>query len=116
MKARLYNSNDWLVFNKLDKTQVFKLVLTDVSTKTGLQYLIGNHSCDNGCKIPQFVRQMNATLFAKIEGIVDFDFKTKGVKSGYFLLFNIEGKPKACFTFEGEDISAEVRHKVLLFY
>ena len=127
MKARLYNSYDWLVFNKLNKTQVIILGFTSYSTpkqplkllSTGreLRHIIRYQSCDNGCKIPQFVHQMNATLFAQIEGIVDFNFKgSKGGKSGYFLLFNIDGRPMGCFTFEGEDISPEVRHKVLLFY
>ena len=107
-----------LVLNKLNKTQAFKLGFTNVGYAMKLRYELGNHSCDsNGCNLPQFVHQMNATLFAKIDGVVDFNFKSEsGGKSGYFLLLNIEGKPMGCFTFEDEDISEEVRHKVLLFY
>ena len=100
-----YN-NYWLVFNKLDKRQVFKLkqVYKGLGTINALSHL----SCDsNDCNIPEFVHQMDDKLFAQIEGVVDFN---KEDKSGYFLLLNISGRPMTCYTFQGEGISEMVRH------
>ena len=53
---------------------------------------------------------MSASIFAKIDGVVDYKSETNGTKSGHFLLFNIDGRPKICFTSEDEDISEEVTH------
>ena len=109
MKARPSDTSDdfVLVFNKMKKTEVFKLD-ADLS----------NQSCASiDCFVPQFVDKINDTLFARIDGVVDFNLKgSEGGKSGWLLLLNIEGRPKICFTFEGEDISEEVRHKVLLLF
>ena len=108
LKARPSNKkDDWvLVFNKRNKTRFmrtyYRLMITCVS---------------DDCFVPHFVTQMNDTLFAQIDGVVDFNFTgSKGGKSGWFVLFNIDDRPMGCFTFEGEDLSPEVRHKVLLFY
>ena len=109
MKGRPSNvSDDYvLVFDKLDKTKTFKL---DIS-------LLTQKCVPNGCFVPKFVDQINDKLFAQIEGVVDFNFKgSEGLKSGHLLLLNIEGRPMYCFTIEDEDISKEVRHKILLFY
>ena len=90
-----------LVFNKMNKREVFKL---DIDLK--------NHSCVSpDCYVPKFVDQMDGTLFAKIKGVVDFNFGNDGGKLGHLLLFNISGRPMMCFTFRDEDISREVRHK-----
>ena len=56
---------------------------------------------------------MNASLFARIIGVADYSKKGKG---GFLLLLDIDGRPMTCFTFEGENLSEEVRHKILLFY
>ena len=54
---------------------------------------------------PKFVREMNASIFETIGGVVDFN-------SGYVLLFNIEGRHKYCFT--PRDVFSEevyIRHE-----
>ena len=105
MKGRPSNTSDdyVLVFDKTDKTRVFTL-------NTDLR----KHACVD-CGVPKFVHQMDDKLFAKIESVVDFNFGRDDGKSGYLLLLNIEGRPKTCFTLENEEISAEVRHKILHF-
>ena len=75
-------------------------------------------SCDNLQK-PQFVHQMNAILFKRVEGVVDFEFGAD-IK-GRLLLFNIDDKPKVCFILDDKHISEEVRHKtqiiqIFIFY
>ena len=56
---------------------------------------------------PEFISQMNESLFKTIEGVVDYSFGTQS-ESGHLLLLNINGRPKMCFTPENEDISEEV--------
>ena len=58
---------------------------------------------------PKFVREMNSSIFETIGGVIDYNFGGKA-RPGYVLLFNIEGKPKYCFT-PRDDFSEEVRHK-----
>ena len=96
-----------MVFNKLNKSDYFsydfltqrkKLCLTPIS----------------GCVVPKFVEQMEN--IAQIDGIVDFNFEEKGGKSGHFIIVNINGRPKMCFTFENESISEEVLHKNTLIF
>ena len=112
LKARPTNTADnyVLVFNKLNKTQVFKVH----PSWTGFWHpynTLDYQSCGaNDCNKPEFVEQMEDNLFGQIEGVVDFNFGKENGKSGHFLLLNIEGRPKYCFTFEGEGISQMVRH------
>ena len=113
MKARPSDASEdyWLVFNKMKKTEVFKL------DKQLYRYTCPSVNCIESEILPKFVDQMNDRLFAQIDGVVDFDFRERnGGKSGWLLLFNINGRPMTCFTWEGEDISKEVRHEVLLFF
>ena len=112
MKGRPSNTSDdyVLVFNKMKKTEVFKLN-TRLINNTCVSKAYGSR-----CVIPLFVDQIDSTLFAQIEGVVDFNLKSKGGKSSWLLLLNIEGRPKYCFTFEGEGISEGVRHQILLLY
>ena len=113
MKARPSDISEkyWLVFNKMKKTEAFKL------DKYLTSYSCPSVDCIESEIFPKFVDQMNDRLFAQIEGAVDFNFRAKeGGKSGHLLLLNIEDKPKYCFAFEGEDISEGVRHQILHFY
>ena len=114
LKARPHTQSDnyLLVSNKLDKNQTFKLEML-VQGAFNDYNALGSQSCDtNDCNKPEFVVQMEDKLFAKIEGVVDFNFKGRGDgKSGYFLLLNINGRPMGCFTFEGEGISQMVGYK-----
>ena len=113
LKSRPSNyadNNKMVVFNKLDKNKAF-IVFTYGNS-------LLSKSCETvNCFAPRFVDQMNDKLFAQIDSVVDFNFGgIKGGKSGYLLLLNINGRPMMCFTFEGEDISEEVRHRELLFF
>ena len=60
---------------------------------------------------PKFVTEMNSSLFERIGGVIDYNFgKINGVfKSGWVLLFNIDGRPKYCVT--ESELSDEVRHE-----
>ena len=62
----------------------------------------------NYCIVPTFVSEIDVYLFRKVSAIVDYRFGSKE-QSGWILLFNIDGKPKYCFTREGEDLSNEVQ-------
>ena len=63
------------------------------------------------CKIPQFVGQLNDSLFENIDGVVDYNYG-KGY-SGWLVLFSIDQTLKYCFTAENQNISEEVRHRVI---
>ena len=118
MKARPNSPLDdyVLVINKLNRSQVSKVFMPTYTWDEQHSYSeLANHSCGDDCNVPQFVYQMNGSLFAQIDGVADFNFMSEsGGKSGYLMLLNIEGRPKFCFTFEGDDITRQVRHKVLL--
>ena len=62
---------------------------------------------------PPISTQMDQKLFETIGGVVYYLFSdSKGrTFSGWLILFNIEGRPKYCFTAEGKDLSNDVRHK-----
>ena len=100
--STLMNEQYPVVINKLNKSQFFNI-------QTHYGYKCAN-SGDELCFIPQFVQQMDDSMFARIDGVVDFNLRADGGKSGWFLILNINGAPKGCFTFEKEDISEEVRH------
>ena len=106
-----------LMVNKLNKTNVWNVWYTQYSRDPSKPQLITEKCVSTNCDIPKFVDQMNATLFVKIDGAVDFNFKeSDDGKSGHFLIINIDGRPMGCFAFEDEDISEEVRHKTFLFH
>ena len=62
-------------------------------------------SIDQCIDTPIFVPQMNDSLFTHIEGVVDINTTDR---RGYLILFQINGRPKYCFTSEGKNISEEV--------
>ena len=63
---------------------------------------------DGSYSLPVFVTQLNQSLFERIDGIVYYSYKTGA--NGWLLLFNINGRPKYCFTSkkEEEELSEEV--------
>ena len=62
---------------------------------------------------PPFVTQMDQNVFQTIGGVVYYMFtNSKGsIFSGWLIVFNIEGRPKYCFTAEGKPLSNDVRHE-----
>ena len=62
------------------------------------------------CSKPYFVDQMNASLFQKIDGVLDLILDGKAI--GWLVLFNINGRPKYCATAYNQMISDEVRHSL----
>ena len=60
------------------------------------------------CVAPNFVNWMNASLFQKIDSVIDL-FEGQKINRR-LLLFNISGRPKYCLTYENQNISEEVRH------
>ena len=63
---------------------------------------------DGSYSLPVFVTQLSQSLFERIDGIVYYSYKTGA--NGWLLLFNINGRPKYCFTSkeEEEELSEEV--------
>ena len=59
-------------------------------------------------KWPQFYKEMDQKIFESIGGVVYYIFSDL---SGWLILFNIEGRPKYCFTAEGKPLSQNVRHE-----
>ena len=66
---------------------------------------------------PPFVTQMDQNVFETIGGVVYYIFSDSSNRkfSGWLIVFNIEGRPKYCFTAEGKPLSEEVRHEKQLF-
>ena len=59
--------------------------------------------------LPQLVTRINSTLFERIGGVLYYDVNPQ--TSGWLLFFNIDGRPKYCFTEEDKDLSEQVRHE-----
>ena len=113
---RLQTVGDYLVvFNKKKELQFFydayknkvfkKCILTQIHNTTEKEWY-----ATEICSGPSFVAQMQPLIFEKIDAIVDYSFGyTDPYLSGWLVLFNIDGRPKYCFTREDENISSSVR-------
>ena len=64
-------------------------------------------NCSNICPSIPMVDQMNASLFARIDSIADYNIKQSD-KSGHILVFDINGQPFYCIQPENQSLSKEV--------
>ena len=69
--------------------------------------------CSNICPSIPMVDEMNASLFARIDSIADYNIKQSD-KSGHILLFDINGQPFYCIQPENQSLSEEVKYEFII--